>query len=535
MTNFSLQSLPTGTSDFESLRKANLLYVDKTAMIFRLANARKKFFLTRPRRFGKSLLVSTFESLFRHGLQYFSGLAIEKLWHDTTYNVVRIDFSEVKNIEGARDFYGQFDDLLEVAFKPAGFRRDKRSRVSLLKQLSGWLKAQPGNSLVLLIDEYDSPLTACLEHKKLFESVRKRLASFYASVKASDACLRFLFITGIARFNQTGIFSELNTLFDISTVPSFGTLLGYSEDEIRQYFSGYLSHAAEVLKLPVETVLSRLRENYDGYCFDQNVSTHVYAPWSVMTFFDWPELGFANYWMQSGGTLTLLEQYLHSHARKSPAEYGEELSLSNDELISSTDFDHISDLALLTQAGYLTIKRHELDTYYVSYPNREVATSMAALYAGMLLKRTTIADAGGSKIRTAVLAADLDEFFGSANKTFASFDYTRFPITDEKTCQIFLQIILTCVGFDVIAERHNALGRSDLEFDTEDHHWVIELKFQRRKDSVETLLREAVRQIRDRNYGASSAKPLIRAAAVFSEAKRAFVGWHDADDALPAA
>ena len=198
MTDIPLQSLPTGTSDFESLRKAHLLYVDKTDMIFRLASARKKFFLTRPRRFGKSLLVSTFESLFRNGLKYFSGLAIEKWWQDTTYNVVRIDFSEVKNIEGARDFYSQLDDLLEVSFKPAGFRRDKRSRVSLLKQLSGWMKAQPGNSLVLLIDEYDSPLTACLENRKLFTSVRKRLASFYASVKASDACLRFLFITGIA-------------------------------------------------------------------------------------------------------------------------------------------------------------------------------------------------------------------------------------------------------------------------------------------------------------------------------------------------
>ena len=529
MTDIPLQSLPTGTSDFESLRKAHLLYVDKTDMIFRLASARKKFFLTRPRRFGKSLLVSTFESLFRNGLKYFSGLAIEKWWQDTTYNVVRIDFSEVKNIEGARDFYSQLDDLLEVSFKPAGFRRDKRSRVSLLKQLSGWMKAQPGNSLVLLIDEYDSPLTACLENRKLFTSVRKRLASFYASVKASDACLRFLFITGIARFNQTGIFSELNTLFDISTVPAFGTLLGYSEDEIRRYFPAYVRHAADVLKMPTEAVLTRLRENYDGYCFDQNVSTHVFAPWSVMTFFDWPELGFANYWIQSGGTLTLLEQYLHSHALKSPAEYGEELSLSSDELTSSTDLDHLSDLALLTQAGYLTIKRHELDTYYVSYPNREVTSSMAALYAGMLLKRPTVADAGGSNVRSAVISGHLDDFFASVNRTFAAFDYARFPITNEKTCQVFLQILLTCVGFDVVAERHNALGRSDLEFDTQDHHWVIELKFQRRKDDADALLQAAAEQIRDRNYGASSPKPLIRAAAVFSEAKRAFAGWADAD------
>ena len=529
MNDTVLAPLPTGTSDFETLRGRGQIYVDKTALIYELASRSEKFFLTRPRRFGKSLLVSTFASLFKNGLKYFSGLAIEKLWKDTTYNVVEIDFSEIKNITGFEDFKKQLNETLESAFKPLGFELDRSSDISLMKQLSAWMKTIASNSVVLLIDEYDSPLTACLGDKALFRSVRTRLASFYATVKANDRCFRFVFMTGIAKFNQTGIFSELNNFSDLSLDPRYGTFLGYSEDDIRTYFSGYLNRASQRLNLSPDDVLDRMRENYDGYCFDQQASTHVYAPWSVMKFLDAPELGFSNYWMKSGGSLTLLEKYLHSHALKSPTEYGEEQAVGCDELDASADFDEISDLVLLTQAGYLTIKRQEIDTFFVSYPNREVAKSMASLYARMLLKKKTVGSVGGQKIKDAVLAVSVEDLFSTVNKTFAAFDYVQHPIKTEKICQTFLLITLTCVGFEVISERHNALGRSDLEWDTNDHHWVIELKFQRRGQDANALLADAVRQIRDKNYGASSSKPLIRAAAVFSEEKRAFVGWQDAD------
>ncbi len=529
MNDTVLAPLPTGTSDFETLRGRGQIYVDKTALIYELASRSEKFFLTRPRRFGKSLLVSTFASLFKNGLKYFSGLAIEKLWKDTTYNVVEIDFSEIKNITGFEDFKKQLNETLESAFKPLGFELDRSSDISLMKQLSAWMKTIASNSVVLLIDEYDSPLTACLGDKALFRSVRTRLASFYATVKANDRCFRFVFMTGIAKFNQTGIFSELNNFSDLSLDPRYGTFLGYSEDDIRTYFSGYLNRASQRLNLSPDDVLDRMRENYDGYCFDQQASTHVYAPWSVMKFLDAPELGFSNYWMKSGGSLTLLEKYLHSHALKSPTEYGEEQAVGCDELDASADFDEISDLVLLTQAGYLTIKRQEIDTFFVSYPNREVAKSMASLYARMLLKKKTVGSVGGQKIKDAVLAGSVEDLFSTVNKTFAAFDYVQHPIKTEKICQTFLLITLTCVGFEVISERHNALGRSDLEWDTNDHHWVIELKLQRRGQDANALLADAVRQIRDKNYGASSSKPLIRAAAVFSEEKRAFVGWQDAD------
>ena len=229
--------------------------------------------------------------------------------------------------------------------------------------------------------------------------------------------------------------------------------------------------------------------------------------------------------MQSGVPSALLDKYLHSHALQTPTAYGTELEVSYDALSASTDFDYISDLVLLTQAGYLTIKRRELNSFYVSYPNLEVATSLAAVYANRLLNRKSLAQAGVKYLQDAFQAGHVDELFTAANRTFASIDYTHYPISDEKTCQAVLQIFLYCAGFDVMPERHGALGRSDLEADADNVHWVIELKFQQKGDNADALLAEAVKQIRTQNYGASSRKPLVRVAAVFSEEKRAFSSW----------
>ena len=529
MTGKTLQPLPIGTSDFVALRDADQIYVDKTELIYQLASVRQKFFLTRPRRFGKSLLVSTFASLFRDGLQYFSGLAIEKLWKDKTYNVVEIDFSEIKNISGIRDFYKQLNDTLIDAFEPAGFCYDKNKPQSVIKQISRWMKSLPKNSLVLLIDEYDSPMTACLHDPKLFTSVRTRLSSFYAAVKANDKCLRFVFMTGIAKFNQTGIFSELNNFTDISLDPLYGSLLGYTDEDIERYFSGYLQRAAGSLKISPVEVHAQLRESYDGYCFDDEVTQHLYAPWSVLNFFNRPSRGFLNYWMRSGGTLTLLQKYLHSHALKTPSEYAVEQLVKYSDLDCSTDLNHINDLALLTQAGYLTIKKRNLTSFWVGYPNKEVAVSLAELYSEKLLHDQDLTAVKADTIAPALNDGDIQNLFESANRAFAALNYVKYPITEEKFVQSYLQIFMAGAGFTVRSETGGALGRSDLEVEATKVHWVIELKFQRKGTHADALLTEAVRQIRDRNYGASSSKPLVRAAAVFSEEKRAFVCWQDAD------
>lgn len=532
MTETALQPLPIGTSDFVALRKANQIYVDKTAQIHQLACLRQKFFLTRPRRFGKSLLVSTFASLFRDGLKYFSGLEIEKLWKDTTYAVVEIDFSKVKGFEDFEDFENKVRSVTVRSFAKAGFILDKGDESDWIGQISDWMEARPANSLVLLIDEYDAPHTACLENKDLFTRIREFLSSFYAIIKSNDACLRFVFMTGITKFNQTGIFSELNNFTDISLDPMYGSLLGYTDEDIQNCFSGYLRRAADVLDMTPQEVHEQLRENYDGYCFDDELTQHLYAPWSVLNFFSRPSRGFLNYWMRSGGTLSILQKYLHSHALKAPSEYATDQRVKYNDLDCSTDFDRINDLVLLTQAGYLTIKKRSLNSFWVGYPNKEVAVSLAELYCEKLLNQQDLAAVKADTIVPALNEGDVQNLFDSANRAFAALHYVKYPITEEKFVQSYLQVFIAGAGFTVRSEIGGALGRSDLEVDAGKVHWVIELKFQRKRDNADALLKEAVRQIRERNYGATSAKTLIRVAAVFSEEKRAFVCWQLADEEI---
>ena len=204
-------------------------------------------FLSRPRRFGKSLLVSTFESLFRYGLRDFEGLAIEPLWSDRTYRVLRLDFSLVRDFSDIKGLAAQFEHMLEDAALHAGLKvpettTDPISRfVSMLARLSE-------SSLVLLIDEYDAPLTAHLDNPQLFESVQLALSRFYAAVKSYEGCLRFFFMTGITKLSNTGIFSSFNNMTDISSDRHYGTLLGYTEQELIEDFSDYLHRAADTEK-----------------------------------------------------------------------------------------------------------------------------------------------------------------------------------------------------------------------------------------------------------------------------------------------
>ncbi len=212
MASNVLLNLSLGTSSFRGLRKANQIYVDKTRLIFDLASQRRKYLLVRPRRFGKSLLISTFETLFKNGLEDFCGLKIEKLWkEERTYSVVKFDFSEIKPLFGFNKFEKDLKDRLIDNFSSLGFLYEPNS-TSLFSQLSKWLGDQAANSLVVLIDEYDAPLTSSLNDRILFNEVRGLLSEFYALLKANDEAIRFVFITGITKFNKTSIFSELNNL-----------------------------------------------------------------------------------------------------------------------------------------------------------------------------------------------------------------------------------------------------------------------------------------------------------------------------------
>jgi len=531
MADTELKPLPLGTSDFSVLRSDEQIYVDKTALISEIASKHQKFFLARPRRFGKSLLVSTFESLFKYGLRDFKGLAIEKLWkEERNYQVVRLDFSEVKNFSSAEQFQTILDRYFQELMQINHYENPVKTSTEGLQAFKSWLAVQEKESVVLLIDEYDAPLTAYLNDAKLFESVRMILADLYARIKAKDRVLRFFFMTGITKFSKTGIFSELNNLRDISLDSKYGSLLGYTHEELELYFDAYLNQAAEVLNLSKENLISELTKNYDGFCFSEDASKHVFAPWSTLNFLQSPGRGFKNYWFESGGQPRVLLEYVKSHTIKEPAEYLAKKEVPIGSLSASSNLSDVDDNVLLTQAGYLTIKAVNGDTVTLGYPNQEVAQSMARLYTEVMLSKDAMNQAGKYFLATLLKKGDAPGFVQELNKIFLGIDYTKYPINNEAACSAAVYLMLRCTGLEPIMELQNALGRSDLEVDAGEIHWVLEFKFTRELKLAEGLCKEGIEQVKARKYGEQFERQYLRRIVlVFVQEEKQFVCWSEAN------
>ena len=275
------------------------VYVDKTDLIYKLVTENSdKIIFTRPRRFGKSLLVSTLETLFKYGIRDFEGLAIEKLWKEKTYSVLHLDFSLICNFESHEEFADLFWTYAANEFSQLSSKKlSGESLIGINNQstalnISNLLRGLEERSLVILIDEYDSPLTECADNPALFERIRKEMDVFFRMLKLRDSCLRLLFITGITKYRHTGLYSGFNAFKDCSMLPAYGTLLGYTEEELRACFRSSLQFASEAAHASPDDLVEQLKLFYDGYCFDYLASTHVFCPWSVLKFLDEPALGF---------------------------------------------------------------------------------------------------------------------------------------------------------------------------------------------------------------------------------------------------
>ena len=335
-------------------------------------------------------------------------------------------------------------------------------------------------------------------------------------------------MTGIATFSQTSIFSELNHFTDISLMSEFGSLLGYSHQEVQKYFSGYLEQASFQLGIEKEKLLEELTLNYDGFCFERTATQRVFSPWSLLKFLNFPSNGFDNYWYESGGQPGVLLEYLKSHSTLKPEEYESEKQVQLDDLALSAKFSLLEDKVLLAQTGYLTIKAVRGTTVTLGYPNREVSVSMARLYAEVILDKKAINRAGEGYLADYLERGDLRAFVEEVNRIILGIDYQAFPLTSEASCRSALSIMVSSSSALITArsEVHNAHGRSDLEIQTDKNYWVLEFKFCREHDSQESLLQEAVRQMKTRHYGKQLAKcNLIRAAMVFSQKDRQFTRW----------
>ncbi len=523
----SLNNLPLGVANFSSLRKNNLIYVDKSAYIAKLASTNGFYFLSRPRRFGKSLLISTLESLFKDGLKNFKGLAIENIWHEThTYPVIHLDFTDCVSFDNAKTFDAYFEKKLRQSISRAGLKLAPLDAdagiVTVLDQFEETLIQNNEKQCVLLFDEYDLPLNSCINDKKLFQRVHATLNNFWSMIKKNNGSLRFLFFTGICKYRHLNIFSGTNFVIDLSLDVEYSTLLGYSIEEIKHYFAAYLEQAASQLNISYEQCLALIQKNYDGFCFDAQGKYHVHNPWSVINFFRSPRMGFLNYWYETAGTPSVLLNYISSHSLRDPEEYGIDIECSFDELNSTQELSEISDLALLVQTGYLTIKRRFSENLVtLNYPNVEVAKSMARLYSSKF-----VSSSHEAALSCAVDKSCVDDMVDALNTIMLNIPYHSYPLDNEAKVRAILIVSFRALGYEISAECVNARGRSDIEMLAGNKYFVFELKFATANDE-ETLLSKAIEQIKSREYGVHSYPKLehIHVALVFSSKTRTFTQY----------
>ena len=455
--SMSLPTLPFGISSFGNIRLSDRVYVDKTAQIFFIVDKYSRVLLTRPRRFGKSLLVSVLNSLFRSGVQDFQGLKIEKLWQEQKqYKVVRLDFSVTCSSRFER-FELNFVLHLLNSFSEHGFQCDSYLLPDLLEKLSEWLEGQKPGSLVLLVDEYEAPLTATLEDPKLFNLILKDISGFFSVIGSRDSAFRFVFITGIVNFKNTGMLSELKGLADISLDPEHGSIVGFTTQELKDYFSGYIEEAAKRLETEPEALLQRLTGYYDGYCFEKSVTVKVMNPWSIMSFLIYPKRGFKDHWFQTGGQPSVLKEFFRSGSLKDPKNFTAVKSISFSQLGGPVEGKSLSEEDLMTQTGYLTIKSVDSNIAIVDYSTEEVRHAMAGMYLHQLLGKT-IEQAGVTDFAIRLAKENPETLVRMFNRLLESVDYAAYSVEDATSVIALLQIAMIDVG---LAQVIKVIGKED--------------------------------------------------------------------------
>ena len=370
-------------------RKSNAICGDKKAVIYALCKGLTRIFISRPQPFGKSYLISVYKEFFETGTCDYFGLDIDKRRIDRPYPVVRLDFSFCKHQKTIENFRAVFNTFITSAFSPLGFKFDPtHASIRFIDQLKYWLNTLEPNSIVLLIDDYDVLLTTHLDDPELFNQVSRVLGEFYAAIKECEGCLRFLFITGETRIGFDGIFGGFNIFEDITFDPDYGTLFGFTADEIESNFRDDLKNAEAVLNLSRKDLLNEMRRHYGGFSFDSEAETHIFCLSSVLQFLSHPEKGFQPYWHASEGERSELWNFIKSKALSSPDIFKARTSITMNELEGFSSGQNISLKALLVQTGCLTIKsKLNMAEVELGCPNKEVEHFLEQLCAEEKLKR----------------------------------------------------------------------------------------------------------------------------------------------------
>ncbi|MCE8904893.1 ATP-binding protein [Bacteroides ovatus] len=508
---------PIGIQTFSKIREGNYLYVDKTEYVYRMTHSASSYmFLSRPRRFGKSLLTSTLHSYFSGRKELFHGLAMEKLEKEwTEYPVLHFDMSTAKHADSEQL-------LQELNLKLYGYEQiygRLEEEVNPNQRLMGLIKRayeQTGKKVVVLIDEYDAPLLDVVHERENLDVLRNIMRNFYSPLKACDPYLRYVFLTGITKFSQLSIFSELNNIKNISMDEPYAAICGISEDEIRLQMKDDLGGLAKKLEITPEEALMKLKENYDGYHFT-SPSPDIYNPFSLLNAF--ADGKFGSYWFGSG-TPTYLVKMLDKFGVK-PSEIGRrQLKSSVFDAPTETMTDAVP---LLYQSGYITIKDYNkmLDLYTLDIPNKEVRLGlMESLLPYYVNNKTPEATTMVAYLFYDIQNGDMDAALHRLQEFLSTIPYcdnTRF----EGHYQQVFYIIFSLLGYYVDVEVRTPRGRVDIVLRTKTTLYVMELK-------LDKSAGEAMEQIDLKNYPerfALCGLPVVKVAVCFDSERCTIGDW----------
>lgn len=519
-SNISPSRYPIGVQSFEDIRIAHQVYVDKTPLLYKMVTEGKYYFLSRPRRFGKSLMLSTIKAYFEGRKDLFVGLGIEKLEHNwKQYPVISLSLAKGVFLSMERTNEHLKREIIENA-KQLGIQIEDSYPENMFADLIRSAYNHYQSKVVVLVDEYDKPLLETqYQDDSLHESIHAVMRGFYSCIKDLGPQIRFAIITGVTRFSHLNIFSGLNNLNDISLNSAYNGLCGITETEIQEYFKTDIKVFATHKNLTSNEVALKLKEYYDGYRF-AGVGENIYNPYSVLKSFSAEE--FDTYWYQSGNSKHLIESLI----KRPSFRYNDlEGAKATAEELMDSNLSYTHPIALLYQSGYLTIKGYDAEggIYTLGFPNREVSSgfSVNLMSAISQLDETEDIFSASALISYAVKgdANGLMEMFNNGLKSF-KYDLILKP-RRELHFQMMLHIMSMCAGLRVESEVHTANGRIDMVIKTQRYIYIIEFK-------IDRSVWAAIDQLQKKGYAekySSDHRLLIQIGANFSSKSRILTGW----------
>lgn len=507
---------PIGIQTFEKIIEGNYLYIDKTEYIYELAKNHTYVFLSRPRRFGKSLLTSTFEAYFEGRKDLFQGLKageLETEW--IKYPVFRFDMSTAKyqNVEDCKNRLNSQIAQYEKIYGDDPINKDIKGRLESLYRRA---YEKTGQNVVILIDEYDSPILEVMHDDEKLTEFRNLLRAFYSPIKSSDSYIRFAFITGITKFSQLSIFSEINNLELISMNDKYSGICGITEDEIYNQLDNHIQTFAENLEVSKDEAYNLLKSQYDGYHFSKK-SADVYNPFSLLNALKNNDL--ENYWFTSGTPSWLIEQ-LRTLNFKIEDLGGSQAAISSFDVATE---NATNALPILFQSGYLTIKSYDPRTklFTLAFPNNEVKVGLVDnLMPYYVTKNIQAKDVFIGNFGWKMNDDKVDEALSLMRSFLSGIDYIYYQ-DGEKSYHLIFFLIANLLCSHVETEVHNSAGRSDVVMKTKSHIYVFEFKFQGKLD-------KALLQIDEKGYSIpyeSDGRKIVKIAVNFNNEIRTIDGW----------